>query len=210
MSDYTPAAFAAEFGVPRETMDRLTAFDALFLDTASKMNLVARSTLADRWDRHFRDSAQLAALVPAEARSILDLGSGAGFPGLVLAAMGAPFGRQVTLVESIRKKASFLRDAATEMGLTNVCVRDERIEALRLPLPDVVTARALASLPQLLAYVAPFVGGKTICIFPKGQDVEEELTQATKSWRMAVESRESLTRPGSQILIVRGLSRRPG
>ncbi|MBI1391437.1 MAG: 16S rRNA (guanine(527)-N(7))-methyltransferase RsmG [Alphaproteobacteria bacterium] len=210
MKAYGPADFEHEFRVPRETMLRIEAFDRAFMRTAATMNLVARSTLDERWERHFRDSAQLANFAPVNARSLVDLGSGAGFPGLILAALLAPRGVTTTLVESTGKKAAFLKSAAEEMALSSVSIIAGRIESI-VPAPaDIITARALASLPTLLGYAAPFVTGKTVCIFPKGQDVEEELTEATKSWRMAVESRESLTRSGSQILIVRDLARKSG
>ena len=198
---YTPAAFAAEFNVSRETMARLEAYDACLLDWSVRHNLIARSTIADRWDRHFRDSAQLYPLVPKGARTLLDLGSGAGFPGLVLAAMGAP-DLQVTLVESTGKKAAFLAAAAEAMALGNVRVVPARIESLKVRKPDVITARALASLLKLCGYAYEIGGETALCIFPKGQDVEVELTEAAKYWHMAVERRASLTSPGSTVLMI--------
>ncbi len=203
---YGPEEFAAEYGVSRETMAKLRAFDAALIEAAGRMNLVARSTLPERWSRHFRDSAQLAGLVPEGARSLIDLGSGAGFPGLVLAAMRDAL--QVTLVESTKKKAAFLAGAAQAMGLDNVSVEAERIEAIGRRAPDVITARALAALPKLLELAGAVAGPQTICIFPKGQDVDKELTQATKYWRMTVEMRESSTQAGSRILILRDINRK--
>lgn len=198
---YSPADFAAEFNVSRETMARLEAFDACLLDWSSRHNLIARSTIADRWDRHFRDSAQLFALVPKVAKSLVDLGSGAGFPGLLLAAMGAP-DLQVTLVESIGKKAAFLAAAADAMGLRNARVVPARIESLKLRKPDVITARALANLTKLCGHAYEIGGETTLCIFPKGQDVEAELTDAAKYWHMRVEKRASLTSAGSTVLMI--------
>jgi len=204
MAPYGPADFAAEFGVSRETMARLEAFDASLLDWSGRHNLIARSTLEDRWDRHFRDSAQLYRLIPPDARRLVDLGSGAGFPGLVLAAMGAPR-LEVTLVESIGKKAAFLTAAAAAMGLSAVRVIPARIESLKVRTPDVITARALAPLSTLCGYAVEIGGEKTLCIFPKGQDVEAELTEASKYWHMMVERRASLTSPGSTVLLITGL-----
>ncbi len=198
---YTPADFAAEFDVSRETFSRLEAYDACLLDWSARHNLIARSTIEDRWNRHFRDSAQIFALVPKSARHLVDLGSGAGFPGLVLAAMGAP-DLQVTLVDSIGKKAAFLTAAADAMGLTNVRVVPARIESLKVKKPDVITARALASLLKLCGHAYEIGGETTLCLFPKGQDVEVELTEAAKYWHMAVERRASLTSPGSTILMI--------
>jgi 16S rRNA (guanine527-N7)-methyltransferase len=198
---YAPTDLAAEFNVSRETMARLEAFDACLLDWSARHNLIARSTIEDRWDRHFRDSAQLFALIPKTAKTLVDLGSGAGFPGLVLAALGAPR-LQVTLVESIGKKAAFLSAAVEAMGLSTVDIVPARIESLRLKKPDVITARALAGLPKLCAYAYEIGGETSLCIFPKGQDVEVELTEASKYWHMRVERRASLTNPGSTILMI--------
>jgi 16S rRNA (guanine527-N7)-methyltransferase len=199
---YGPEQFAAEFDVSRETLGRLLAFDACFLDWSSRHNLVARSTIEDRWDRHFRDSAQLFAAIPVTAKSLVDLGSGAGFPGLVLAAMVEKRGLQVTLVESIGKKAAFLTAAIEAMGIANARVIAARIESLKIKKTDVITARALASLQKLMGYAYEIGGETALCIFPKGQDVEVELTAAAKYWHMEVERRASVTSPGSAILLV--------
>ncbi|MFZ5618599.1 MAG: 16S rRNA (guanine(527)-N(7))-methyltransferase RsmG [Pseudomonadota bacterium] len=202
---YGPDELAAEYGVSRETLERLLAFDAALLDWSSRHNLIARSTVPDRWERHYRDSAQLFALIPPGAKTLVDLGSGAGFPGLVLAAMGAGRGLKVSLVESIGKKAAFLQAAIDAMGLTNARVIPQRIESITISPPDVVTARALAQLDKLLGYAHEFSGEKTVLIFPKGQDVEDELTAAAKSWHMNLEKRPSVTSPGSAILVIRNL-----
>lgn len=202
---YGPDDFAAEYGVSRETLDRLKKFDAVLLDWSSRHNLIARSTIEDRWSRHFRDSAQLFALIPPRARSLIDLGSGAGFPGLVLAAMGAPAGLEVGLVESIGKKAAFLQAAIDAMALSGAQVIPQRIESITISSQDVVTARALAQLHKLLAYANEIAAEKSVLIFPKGQDVEVELTAAAKSWHMNVDKRPSVTSPGSTILVIRNL-----
>lgn len=200
---YGPDEFAAEYGVSRETLDRLRAYDAVLLDWSSRHNLISRSTIEERWDRHYRDSAQLFALIPADARTLVDLGSGAGFPGLVLAAMGAERGLLVALVESTGKKAAFLDAAIRAMSLQNARVIPQRIETVAISPPDAVTARALAQLEMLLAYADQFADESTVLVFPKGQDVEGELTQAAKSWHMKVDRRPSVTSPGSTILVIR-------
>ena len=203
----TPEEFAAAAGVSRETMERLAAFDRLLLAESEKHNLVARSTLADRWRRHFLDSAQLFPLIPPAAKTLADLGSGAGFPGLVLAAMGRERGLRVLLVESIGKKAAFLRAAAAEMRLDTVAVIPQRIESATFSVePDVIVARALASLEKLAGYAHRMQGKNTVCIFPKGQDVEVELTETAKSWHMEAERVASVTHPGSAILVLRRLA----
>ncbi|MEQ8179365.1 MAG: 16S rRNA (guanine(527)-N(7))-methyltransferase RsmG [Amphiplicatus sp.] len=203
----TPADFAAATAVSRETMARLEAYDAVFLDWASRHNLVARSTLEDRWRRHFLDSAQLFPLIPEEAKTLADLGSGAGFPGLVLAAMGAERGLKVTLIESTGKKAAFLSEAAKAMRLGNVSVIPQRIESTTFSVgPDVITARALAPLAKLLGYAHGLAGKNTLCLFLKGQDVGGELTEAAKSWHMEAERTASVTSADSAIVAIRRLT----
>ncbi len=202
---YGPDQFAAEYGVSRETLERLLAYDAALLDWSSRHNLIARSTIEERWERHFRDSAQLYAFIPEEGRLLADLGSGAGFPGLVLAALGEKKGLEVILVESIGKKAAFLLEAIDAMRLKNTRVIPQRIENLKIKTPDVITARALARLPKLLAHAYDLGGQTALSIFPKGQDVDVELTDATKCWHMKIERRASVTNPGSTVLLIREL-----
>ncbi len=200
---YGPSDFAKEFAIPDDISARFRAFDATLLDWSSRHNLVARSTLEHRWERHYRDSAQLFSFLPGDAKTIADFGSGAGFPGLVLAAMGLDRGLKIVLIESIGKKAAFLNAAITAMALDNVEVIPQRIESIAISPPDVVTARALAQLDRLLAYAYEIAQKETLLIFPKGQDVEAELTEAAKSWHMRVEKRPSVTSPGSTILLIR-------
>lgn len=210
ISPMTPEEFARAADVSRETLARLKAYDATLVEWSGRMNLIARSTFEDRWRRHYLDSAQLYRLIPEEAKSLVDLGSGAGFPGLVLAAMGAERGLQVTLIESTGKKAAFLSAAAAAMALDNLSVIPERIESITISPPDVITARALARLDKLLAYTHEIAGEKTRCLFLKGQDVEDELTEATKYWHMNVVRHPSLTSAGSTILAVSNLRPKRG
>jgi 16S rRNA (guanine527-N7)-methyltransferase len=165
------------------------------------INLVSRRSLADLWRRHMLDSAQLLALAPG-ARCWVDLGSGAGFPGLVLAILGAP---EVHLIESDGRKCAFLREAARRAGAP-VTVHEGRIEAIAPWPADVVVARACAPLPRLLGYALPFVAPQTHCLFLKGQDVEKELTQATIYWKMDVERQKSVSDPAGIILRLKKLS----
>lgn len=199
----TSAGFAAATGVSRETLARLEAYDALLLDWSARHNLVARSTLEDRWRRHFLDSAQLFPLIPERATRLVDMGSGAGFPGLVLAAMGAERGLRTALIEATRKKAAFLAEAAKAMRLDNVSVILQRIESTTFSVaPEVVTARALAPLAKLAGYAYGIAGKNTLCLFLKGQDVEGELTAAAKSWHMDVKRIASITSPDSAVLAI--------
>ena len=204
----TPEGFAAATNVSRETLDRLKAMDRVLIEWSDRHNLIARSTLPERWERHYFDSAQIAALLPADAKTLADLGSGAGFPGLVLAAILAERGGTTTLIESTGKKAAFLNEAVRAMGLSGVTVIPERIEAVKLsPAPEIVTARALARLTKLLAYAHEIGGENTKYFFPKGQDVDSELAEASTCWQMTVKRHKSLTSPSGTILEIGKLAR---
>jgi 16S rRNA (guanine527-N7)-methyltransferase len=200
-----PEEFAAQTGVSRETLARLKAYADILTDWNERHNLVARSTLPDLWQRHFWDSAQLAPLIPASAKTLADLGSGAGFPGLVLAALRPDVA--VTLHEATTKKCAFLRAAAERMGI-KVGVENARMEDLPKRPFDVVTARACAPLPQLLEYAHSFVGPNSVCLFLKGQNVGSELTEATKYWKMKVSQIPSQTDPSGAIVTLRELGPR--
>lgn len=202
MPDFTPEDFARETGVSQKTLDRLKAYADLLLDWNGRHNLVARSTLPDLWRRHFWDSAQLEPLIPPGTRTLADLGSGAGFPGLVLAAMRPEIA--VTLHESTGKKCEFLRAAAACMELS-VRVENARIEALPPAKHDVITARALAALPLLLSYAHPLMGPNSVCLFLKGQNLGAELTEAHKCWKMKNTKVPSKTDPSGAILVVNKL-----
>jgi 16S rRNA (guanine527-N7)-methyltransferase len=203
-SPFGPDEFAAATNVSRETLARLKAYAGLLQDWNARHNLVSARSLEDLWRRHFWDSAQLAPLIPAGARTIADLGSGAGFPGLVLAEMLRDKAA-VTLFEAIAKKCDFLRAVAQCMELS-VSVQNMRMEDTAPQIFDVVAARACAPLPKLLAYAQHFVGPNSVCLFLKGQNVGVELTEAHKSWRMKARQIPSLTDPSGVILELRELS----
>ena len=202
---FGPDEFAAQTGVSRETLARLKAYADLLADWNARHNLVAKSTLPDIWHRHLLDSAQLALLIPPDARTLADLGSGAGFPALVLAAMRPDLA--VSLHEATTKKCAFLQAAADRMGI-KVTVRNARLEDLPPQPFDVVTARALAPLPQLLTYAYPFTAPDSVCLFLKGQNVGSELTEAHKYWNMRVSQVPSQTEPSAAIVTVRDLGPR--
>ncbi len=200
---FGPDDFIQKVPVSRETLDRLKIHVDLLRDWSARHNLVSRRSLEDVWRRHVLDSAQLAAFVPRNAAKIVDLGSGAGFPGLILATLLR--GRvSMTLYEATRKKAQFLAHAAREMAL-DVEVRNMRIENEGNRPFDVVTARALAPLHILLGYAHRFHAADTVSLFLKGQSVAAELTQARKSWRMKVSQHQSVTDPSGVILEIREL-----
>jgi 16S rRNA (guanine527-N7)-methyltransferase len=194
-----PEAFQKETSVSRETLDRLGAYAELLVTWNKKINLIGRSTEADLWDRHMLDSAQLFPLIPSDARTLLDMGSGAGFPGLVLAVMGVP---GVHLVESDQRKCAFLREAA-RVTAAPVTVHAKRIEDVSAFEADVITARALAPIAELLDWSERFRGENTLCIFPKGQNVEVELTDAHKRWRITADQRPSRTDPRGTIVCIK-------
>jgi 16S rRNA (guanine527-N7)-methyltransferase len=191
--------------VSRETADRLDRFVSLLLDWQRKINLIAPSTLANLWTRHVADSLQLVGLVPS-ARAWIDLGSGGGFPGLVIAcALADPPETDIHLIESNAKKAAFLREAIRALHLPAVLYHG-RVEdfVARFAAPvDVVTARAVAPLVRLLDLAEPLLKRGAQALFPKGQDVEAELTEASKYWNIEAELRPSLTEPRARIVIVR-------
>jgi len=197
--------FAAAAGVSRGTMLRLDAYAALLLAWSTRINLVGRATLDDLWRRHFLDSAQLLPLIPRSARSLVDLGSGAGFPGLVLSILGVP---GVELIEADSRKAAFLREAA-RVTAADVAIRGCRVEAVAPHAVDVVTARACAPLDRLLALTERFIGPSSICLFLKGARVEEELTVAGKAWTMAVSRHPSRADPGGNVLLLQQVAREP-
>ncbi|MEX1107900.1 MAG: 16S rRNA (guanine(527)-N(7))-methyltransferase RsmG [Dongiaceae bacterium] len=200
--------------VSRETDgDLVTIFDSyatLLAKWQVRINLVGPATLPDLWRRHFLDSAQLAPLIPATARTLVDLGSGAGFPGLVLAILRPDL--QVRLIESDGRKAIFLAEAARATlgpaAKDRVSILRARAESLDRAPADVVTARALAPLARLLDLAEPFLSADSLCLFPKGAEVAAELTEARKAWTMTLLEHPSRTDPRATILEIRHASRR--
>jgi 16S rRNA (guanine527-N7)-methyltransferase len=195
--------------VSRETIAKLEAYAAMLRKWQKAINLVSAATLDDLWRRHFLDSVQLLPfLAPPGAGDggITDLGSGAGFPGLVLAILS---GRPTQLIESDQRKAAFLGEAARATGCADrVKIHAGRVEATKSWMAGTVTARALADLGQLLDWAAPFAGPDTVLLFPKGAKADEELTAAERVWKMVTERRRSITDPTGLILRLSQLERR--
>jgi len=193
--------------VSRETTARLDRFVAVLLDWQRRINLIAASTELTLWTRHVADSLQLLPLAP-QARIWADLGSGGGFPGVAIAcALAETDGARVHLVESNRKKAAFLREAVRATGAQAI-VHAVKIEDFveKPPEPiEIVTARALAPLAGLLAMTYPLLKSGTLGLFPKGQDVAAELTEAAKCWNIQASLTPSRTDPKAQIVVVRGV-----
>jgi 16S rRNA (guanine527-N7)-methyltransferase len=195
--------------VSRETWERLDRLVERLLQVQQHTNLVAASTLPHIWTRHVADSLQLLGLAPG-ARRWLDIGSGAGFPGLVIAcALAGEGGAEVHLVESIQKKANFLRDCAHALGVPAI-VHPRRIEDFAKTnkrIFDVVTARAVAPLDRLIGYANPLLKRGGVGLFPKGQDVAAELTAASKSWTIEADLIPSKTDPRGRIVRVRRITK---
>jgi 16S rRNA (guanine527-N7)-methyltransferase len=205
----TPREFARDFDVSRETCERLEAYIALLARWNLRINLVAQRTLVAVWTRHLADSAQLFDLAPDEALSWIDLGSGAGLPGLPIAAIAAEKkpGLHVTLVESDTRKGAFMEAAAREMRL-NVTIAPCRIETLAPRPYDVISARALAPLDRLCSLAQRFSSPGTVFLFPKGATVDSELTVAATGWHIRTEKIASRTDPAATILRIQELEPR--
>jgi 16S rRNA (guanine527-N7)-methyltransferase len=190
--------------VSRETAARLDVFATLLLRWQKAVQLVAPSTLPKLWTRHIADSLQIIEFVPGAKRWI-DLGSGGGFPGLVVAiALAETPDAIVHLVESDTRKAAFLREAVRITG-ASAKVHHERVESAAERFAgsvDIVTARALAPLDRLLELATPWLSSGARGVFLKGQDVDNELTQAAKSWNISAETFPSRTDPRGRILII--------
>ncbi len=202
-----PEEFAALSHVSRETLARLILYAEMLQNWSARQNLVSRASLADLWRRHFWDSAQLAPYVPESARSLADLGSGAGFPGLVLAEIFRERpGFRVVLYEATAKKCRFLEAVAERLSL-GIEVRQKRIEDVEPEIFDVITARACAPVPKLLPYAQRFWAKDSVALLLKGQNVEVELTETNKSWRMAAIRHQSRSDPSGVILEIRELHR---
>jgi len=191
-----PKRLAAQLDVSRETMARLESYVALVQKWQPRVNLVSPASLSDIWPRHIWDSAQLAPYIPAGSTRLLDIGSGAGFPGLVLAILTDA---ECHLVESDQKKAIFLRTVIRECGLT-ATVHNQRIETLPFLDADIITARALAPLDRLLALLGNQLRPGTRCLFLKGAKVESELATLGAPPNLSCQRHPSLTNPDGSVI----------
>ena len=210
--------FIAAFAVSRETAGRLKVYADLLVKWQKTINLVAPSTLSEVWQRHIADSAQIFELAPVGAMRWADLGSGAGFPGLVLAILLADrTGVRLSLVESDSRKCAFLAEVVRKTGIAQriaVEIVNARIETAatqaRLGPVDVITARALAPLERLCELSVGLFGPGTVALFLKGREALAEVEAAAKSWQFEFESCVSLTDPSAQVIRIRGLVAKTG
>ncbi|MBL4747251.1 MAG: 16S rRNA (guanine(527)-N(7))-methyltransferase RsmG [Magnetovibrio sp.] len=201
----TAADFQAATQVSDETLDRLQAYGDLLSKWQAKINLVGPNTLSQMWSRHMLDSAQMTSFIKPGAR-VVDMGSGAGFPGLVLAIMLQGQGIDMHLVESDQRKCSFLREVnrICAAGATIHTARIEELDSLKV---DVVTSRALASLDKLLHYADFHRLSTGKCVFLKGKRWLEELTEAQKTWKIDIVDQPSCTEPAGRIIELSNIER---
>jgi 16S rRNA (guanine527-N7)-methyltransferase len=189
------AEFLAAFPVSRETEARLARYENILLERNQTLSLISGTTADIVWTRHFLDSAQLLPLIPEPDRPVVDIGTGAGFPGLVLAILGVP---KVHLVENNMQKIAFLESVAEALHLP-VTIHGKKAEAVKAFVAGTVTARALKPLDQLLGFGRRFLGQNSVCLFPKGRRAEEEMAVAARKWHMKIERFPSATDPESTI-----------
>lgn len=202
--------FCAKYNVSHETYLKLEKYCQYLIDWQDKMNLVSKKSLQDIWARHFEDSAQLYNFIPSTAKSLLDIGSGAGFPGLVLAIIAAektPY-LKITLAESIKKKTLFLNYVKEELSLNNTTILNERVETIKNKKFSAITARAVTSLDDLLKYANLLLDKNGLCIFPKGKSYKEEIEQAQKQWKFSLTIVDSNTSEEGKILIIKKLTKK--
>jgi 16S rRNA (guanine527-N7)-methyltransferase len=193
--------------LPNEIFGQIETYHDLLVKWQKAINLVSPKTIPESWHRHFLDSAQIAKFVP-DTGVLADIGSGAGFPGLVVAMMKPQL--QVHMIESDERKGQFMRTVSRETGLKTVTIHTNRIEISHsLVQPDIVTARALKSLPELLDFVWPWAEAnpKLLCCFLKGRGAEDEIETARKRYMFEIEKHQSITEQDAAIVIVKGIRR---
>ena len=198
MAPMTALEFASILNVSRETLERLKIYETMLRSWQNKINLVGSATLDDVWRRHFLDSGQLCQLL-GQANTVVDFGSGGGFPGLVVAIISD---LPVILVESDKRKAVFLREVSRETS-ANTEIIEDRIENIKARPAEALTVRALAPITKLLNMLEPWAGSGGVCYFLKGFAVQDELTDAMKYWDISYDIIPSLSNPLGSILCIR-------
>lgn len=198
------------YNVSRETINKLKYYEAFVKEWNNKFNLVSKSSVEELWNRHIIDSFQLVKFIKKTDKVLYDFGSGAGFPAIVLAIAGEEIfpDLEFNLVESIGKKATFLNTVKNELRLQNVNILHARIENLKISQVDVISSRALASLPKLLEYAKPFCKNQTRLIFPKGGNWKQEVELARVHWFFDLNVEQSITDESGHILNISNLRRK--
>jgi len=198
------------YNVSRETFKKLTDFVTVLTDWQSKMNLISQNSLPEIWTRHIADSLQLYQYLNADAKTVYDIGSGAGFPAIVLAIAAEGENRQTSfkLIESITKKTAYLNDVKNKLGLKNVEIINDRSENLKLPPANFVTARAVANLNKLFSLALPLTDKNTVLILPKGKTFEQELNKAKQNWFFDADVKKSQISDDGVVLIVSNLRKK--
>ena len=202
--------FLKTYNVSRETFKKLADFVVILTDWQSKMNLVSQSSLSEVWVRHIADSLELYQYVNADAKYVYDIGSGAGFPAIVLAIASEGEKRQTNfkLIESITKKTVYLNDVKNKLSLKNVEIINDRSENLKLPPANFVTARAVANLNKLFSFTLPLTDKNTVLIFPKGKTFEEELNEAKQNWLFDIKIKKNQVSDDGVVLIITNLRKK--
>ena len=198
----TPDEFRNITSVSRETVEKIRVYESLIQKWQPKINLVSRNTMNELWSRHFLDSWQLVQHIRPTDKILVDLGSGGGFPAIILAIITD---LEVHMVESDRRKSLFLKEVVRTLGL-NAHVHNDRIENIESLQADIVTSRALAPLTDLLKYAQNLMKNDGICIFPKGKRFKEELTDANYVWHIIGEEFKSIVSDDSWIFVVKEFS----
>jgi 16S rRNA (guanine527-N7)-methyltransferase len=202
--DEAQAWLQSDLAVSRETLDRLAAFRAMVIAEASNQNLISQASISQIWVRHIVDSAQLLCHAPAKGRW-LDLGTGAGFPGIVIALLRD---RPITLVESRRKRVTFLQDLIDQFALHHVDLVGSSVESMETDPFSVISARAFAPLPRLLTLAHRFSRPKTVWLLPKGRSAREEVDSVKGEWTGVFHVKQSLTDSEAHIIVAQGVTRK--
>ena len=202
--------FLKTYNVSRETYQKLSEFVKILTEWQEKMNLVSRQSLPNIWTRHIADSLQLYQMLNNDAKEVYDIGSGAGFPAIVLAISALTENRKThfKLIESITKKTVYLNDVKEKLGLNNVEILNNRCENLSLKPADFITARAVANLSKLFLFSAPFTNKNTVLLFPKGKTYMQELIDAKQNWVFDVQIKQNIVEDEGVVLIVSNLRKK--
>ena len=198
------------YNVSRETFELLSRYVNILTDWQAKMNLVSKNSLSQIWTRHVADSLQLYQYLNGDTKSVYDIGSGAGFPAIVLAIVSMVEQRdiQFKLIESITKKTVYLNAVKNELGLKNIEIINARSENLRLPPANTVTARAVAALDKLFSFAYPLIDKHSVLLFPKGQSYQTEIDEALKHWDFYVKVLKNEVEPEGVILKIGNLRKK--